>query len=189
MPVLDAQHFLAIGLVAAALAPQIGRLEGGHQQLDGAGAILLLADDGADFLQDAKAERQKGINPGRLLPDHAGAQHQPVRDDLGLFRDFTQNRQEVAGKAHEILIAISLRDGPRSEAASAPEIQEAAPQTRSGSSRKRGRTPFDGRIENFCGRRGGNMMTIAVRSTTNVARTRRGDLLAAIGKAVQVSGG
>ena len=24
--------------------------------------------------------------PGRLLADHAGAQHQPVRDDLGLAR-------------------------------------------------------------------------------------------------------
>ena len=30
--VLDAQHFLAVGLVAAALAPEVGRLDGRHQQ-------------------------------------------------------------------------------------------------------------------------------------------------------------
>ena len=43
--VLDAQHLLAVGLVAPALAPQVGRLDGRHQQLDGAGAVLLLAHD------------------------------------------------------------------------------------------------------------------------------------------------
>ena len=53
--VLDAQHFLAVGLVAAALAPQIGGLDGRHQELDRAGAVLLLAHDGADLLQHAEA--------------------------------------------------------------------------------------------------------------------------------------
>ena len=43
--ILDAQHLLAVGLVASALAPQVGRLDGRHQQLDGAGAVLLLAHD------------------------------------------------------------------------------------------------------------------------------------------------
>ena len=45
--VLDAQHLLAVGLVAPALAPQIGRLDGRHQQFDRAGAVLLLAHDAA----------------------------------------------------------------------------------------------------------------------------------------------
>ena len=31
VPVLDAQHLLAVGLVAGALAPQVGRLDGRHQ--------------------------------------------------------------------------------------------------------------------------------------------------------------
>ena len=100
VPVLDAQHLLAIGVVAVALAPQIGRLDGRHQKFDGAGAVLLLAHDGADLLQHAEAERQEGINAGGLLADHAGAQHQPVRDDLGLARRFAQDGQEIAGQAH-----------------------------------------------------------------------------------------
>ncbi len=100
VPVLDAQHLLAIGLVAPALAPQVGRLDGRHQQFDGAGAVLLLAHDLADLLQHPEAERQEGIDAGRLLPHHAGAQHQPVRDDFRLFRRFAQDRQEITGQAH-----------------------------------------------------------------------------------------
>ena len=96
----DAQHLLAIGFVAVALAPQFGRLDGRHEQFDGAGAVLLLAHDLLNLPQDAQAERQEGINAGRLLPQHAGAQHQPVRDDFRLPRGFAQDRQEIAGKAH-----------------------------------------------------------------------------------------
>ena len=51
--VLDAQHLLAIGLVAAAFAPQLGGLDGRHQKLDGAGAVLLLAHDIADLFEHA----------------------------------------------------------------------------------------------------------------------------------------
>ncbi len=65
--ILDAQHFLAIGLVAAALAPQIGGLDGRHQKLDRAGAVLLLAHDGADLLQHPKA-RAAGRHKCRPLP-------------------------------------------------------------------------------------------------------------------------
>ena len=45
VPVLDAQHLLAIVVVAPALAPQVGRLDRRHQHFDGAGAVLLLAHD------------------------------------------------------------------------------------------------------------------------------------------------
>ena len=101
--VLDAQHLLAVGLVAPAFAPQVGRLDGRHQHLDGAGAVLLLAHDLLDLLQHPQAQRQKGINSGRLLPHHAGAQHQPVGDDFRLFRGLAQDRQEKAGQAHQRL--------------------------------------------------------------------------------------
>ena len=47
MAVPDAQHLLAVVLVAPAFAPQIGRLDRRHQQLDRAGAVLLLAHDAA----------------------------------------------------------------------------------------------------------------------------------------------
>ena len=116
--VLDAQHLLAIGLVAAAFAPQLGGLDGRHQKLDGAGAVLLLAHDLADLLQHPQAERQEGINPGRLLADHAGAQHQPVGGDLRLLRGLAQIGQEEPGKAH----GISQR-GRGSETGTGAEIQ------------------------------------------------------------------
>ena len=101
VPVADAQHLLAVIVVASGFAPQVSRLDGRHQDLDRAGAILLLADDGADFVQDPDAERQPGVTARRLLPDHAGAQHQPMRDDFRLFRRLLQNGQEITGKTHE----------------------------------------------------------------------------------------
>src|ERR1700751_1976629 len=104
MTVADAQHFLAVSLITPALAPQLGGLDGRHQQFDGAGAVLFFADDGADLLQDAKAERQEGVYAGGLLAHHAGAQHQPVRSDFRFFRRFTQNRKEEAGAAHEFSV-------------------------------------------------------------------------------------
>ena len=100
VPVLDAQHLLAVGVIASALAPEVGRLDCRHQHFDRAGAVLLLAHDLANLLQHANAERQEGIDARGLLPHHAGAQHQPVRDDLGLFRCLAQNRQEITGQAH-----------------------------------------------------------------------------------------
>ena len=99
--VADAQHLLAVGVVAPGLAPQIGRLDRRHEDLDGAGAVLLLADDGVDLVEDAQAERQPGIDAGRLLPDEPGPQHQPVRDDLGLLRGVPQDRQEITAETHQ----------------------------------------------------------------------------------------
>jgi len=98
--VLDAQHLLAIGLVTAAFAPQVGGLERRHQEFDGAGAVLLLADDGADLIEDAQPERQEGIDACGLLADHAGAQHQPMGNDVGFLRRLAQNRQEKTGQTH-----------------------------------------------------------------------------------------
>ena len=97
VPVGDAQHFRAIGIVAAAFAPQIRQLQRRHQEFDGAGAVLLFANDLLDLLQDPQAQRQPGIDARRLLPHHAGAQHQAMGDDLRLLGHLTKNRQEVTG--------------------------------------------------------------------------------------------
>ncbi len=97
VPVLDAQHLGAVGIVAPAFAPEIGKLQRRHQELDCASAILLLTHDLLDLLEHAKAERQPGIDAGRLLAHHAGAQHEAMGDDLCLFGHFTEDRQEVTG--------------------------------------------------------------------------------------------
>ena len=93
--VLDAQHLGAVVVVAAALAPEIGRLQRRHQERDVAGALLLLVDDLLDAGEHLEAERQPGVDPGRGLADHAGAQHQPVAGDLRFGRGVAQDREEV----------------------------------------------------------------------------------------------
>ena len=107
--VADAQHLLAVGVVAAALAPQVGRLDGRHQHLDRARAILLLPDDPADLVENADAQRQPRIDAGRLLADHAGAQHQAVRDDLGLFGIVSRESAGSNGTGASHLAAAARR--------------------------------------------------------------------------------
>jgi hypothetical protein len=102
MPIPDAQHLLAIGLVTAAFAPKVCRLDGRHEKFDCPGSVLLFAHDGAHFLQHPQSQRQEGVNPGRLLADHAGAQHQAVGSDLRVLRRFAQIGEEKAGKSHEL---------------------------------------------------------------------------------------
>ena len=109
--VLDAQHLGAVVVVAPALAPEVGRLQRRHQQRDVPGALLLLVDDLLDPAQHLVAERQPRIDAGARLPDHAGAQHQPVAGDLRLGRRLAQDRQEVLGQAH--VARASTRRGSR----------------------------------------------------------------------------
>ena len=82
----DAQHLRTVGVVAPAFAPEVSQLQRRHQQFQRAGAVLFLADDLLDLLQHPEAQRQPGVNAGRFLPHHARTQHQPMRDDLRLFR-------------------------------------------------------------------------------------------------------
>jgi len=49
--VLDAQHFFAIGVIAAALAPQVRRLDRRHLDCDMARAFLFLMHDIFDLAQ------------------------------------------------------------------------------------------------------------------------------------------
>src|ERR1700729_2270447 len=147
MPVANAQHLLAVVVVAPGFAPEVGRLDGRHQDLDRAGTVLLLADDGADLVQDPDAKRQPCVTARRLLPDHAGAQHQPMRDDFRLFRRLLQNWQEVTGKTH----GSRLNGRESAGSATLPDGAALWPQRSSGASRA---TPyphvqFDGPAQPF----------------------------------------
>ena len=104
VPVDDAQHLLAVVVVAPALAPQLGRLDGRHQHFLRAGGVLLLAHDAFDVLQHPEADRQPGIDAGGGLPHQPGAQHQPVRGDLRLGGRFLQRGHETVGEAHRDLV-------------------------------------------------------------------------------------
>ena len=96
----DTQHFGAVGVVAATLAPEVGELQRRHQQFKRAGAVLLFADDLLDLLQDAQAERQPGIDAGGFLPDHAGAQHQAMRYDLRFLRILLEDGKKETRQSH-----------------------------------------------------------------------------------------
>ena len=100
LTVLNAQHFLAIGVIATALAPQIGGLDGGHQDFIGTRAVLLFTDDAADLVENLQADRQPCIDASRLLADHARTQHQPVGDDFRLLGVFLQNGQKIPRQTH-----------------------------------------------------------------------------------------
>ena len=115
VPVADAQHLGPVGVVAAAFAPQLGRLKRRHQHFLRAGAVLLLAHDLLDLLEHAKAERQPGVDAGGGLADQPGAKHQLVADDLGVGRAFLEDREKGSGPAHgAALYGAHLRAGNRS---------------------------------------------------------------------------
>jgi hypothetical protein len=123
VPVADPEHLRAVGVVAARLAPQIGRLEGRHQHFDGAGAVLLLADDPLDALEHLEAERKPGVDSGGGLADQAGAEHQLVADDLGVRRGLLHDGEEVTGKAH----GCASRGRPASRQPAGPTWPVAVP--------------------------------------------------------------
>jgi len=65
-----------------------------------------------DAAQNPVAQRQPGIDPRRRLSDHARAQHQPVGDNLRLFRVFFQDRQKITRQSHQLARQIWC-SGPR----------------------------------------------------------------------------
>ena len=124
VPVLEAQHLRPVGVVAPALPPEVGGLDRRHQDLLRAGGVLLLADDLLHPLQHPPAERQPGIDAGRGLADHAGAQHQPVRGDLRVRRRFLEGGQEGSGQAQRGLLGNTpARKRRRTIGAGAPPRQ------------------------------------------------------------------
>src|SRR5438105_9723872 len=96
MAVLDAEHLLAVIVVAPAFAPELSRLYCRHQQFDRAGAVLLLPYNSANLVEHAQAQWQKRVDAGRLLPQHAGTEQEAMRNDFRFFRGLAQNWQKIA---------------------------------------------------------------------------------------------
>ena len=70
--------------VAAAALPQLGRVQHRHQQLLAADRVHLLADDLHHLLVYAPAGRKERPQPGAELADQPRADHQLVRERLGV---------------------------------------------------------------------------------------------------------
>ena len=109
--VLEAQELRPVFLPAARLLPQLAGLHHRHHQLEGAGAVHLLAHHRFDLAQHTHAERQPGIDAGREPPDEARAQHQPMAHDLRLGGHFLLRRDEELGGFHAPAPALSLPVG------------------------------------------------------------------------------
>ncbi len=90
VPVLEAQQLLPVVIPAPGLFPELGRHDDGQQDLLGAVALHLFANDLLDLLQDPQGQGQEGIDARGGLADHARAEHQLVADDLGVGRGLAE---------------------------------------------------------------------------------------------------
>ncbi len=95
--------------VAPGLAPRLGGLQHGHQQLLPADRVHLLADDSHDALVHAPAGGQPAPHAGADLADQPGADHQLVRDRLGVGGGLLLGGQQVLGEAGHLRVARLMR--------------------------------------------------------------------------------
>src|SRR5688572_15260450 len=100
--VLDAQHQGPIQVPASRLLPELGRLHGRREHLQGAGAIHFLADDGLDLAHHAQPQGHPGVQAAGELPDEPRAQHQPVAGELRFLGGFLEGDEVVLAGAHEL---------------------------------------------------------------------------------------
>ena len=82
VPVLEPEELLAIEVPAPGLLPELRRRGDRHEDLLRPRLVQLFADDAFDLPNDTQAQREVRVDAGGDLADHAGAQHQPVADDL-----------------------------------------------------------------------------------------------------------
>ena len=91
---------LLVARPAAALLPQLARLEDRQLDLEGAGAVDLLAHDRLGLAVRAQAERRQRVDAGGDAADHPGARQEDVGDRLRVARDLADGLEEVLGPAH-----------------------------------------------------------------------------------------
>ena len=100
MTILQAQQLGAVLLPATGFLPQFGGLDGRHQHLQGTGGVHFFANDGLHLAQHPQTHWQPGVQTGRQLADHAGAQHQLMADHDRIGRGFFQGGQQVLTGTH-----------------------------------------------------------------------------------------
>ena len=82
--VVKADELLAIGIDAAALAPQVRVDHDGHHELLGVMRVHLVANDVLDLADGAPSQRQIRVEASSLLTNHARAKKQAMARELGL---------------------------------------------------------------------------------------------------------
>ena len=99
-PVFQREQVVAEGGAAAGLLPELGGLEGGHEDFLAARRVHLLTDDVLDLAQGAPGQGQVGVDPGGDLVNQAGAEHEAVAGRLGLGRVLPQGAGNQLGHSH-----------------------------------------------------------------------------------------
>ncbi len=107
LAVLETEHLAADGVPAAALLPELRRLQHRHEHLLAADRVHLLADDLLDLLHDAPAGRQVHVDAGGELAHEAGADHELVAHGLRAGRILFDGGQKQLTDAH----GHPVRDG------------------------------------------------------------------------------
>ncbi|RMF13097.1 MAG: AI-2E family transporter [Candidatus Dadabacteria bacterium] len=98
--VLEAKQLRPKFVPSSAFLPQFCGLNDRQDDFQCAGPVHFLAYDLFYAPQHACACRQQVIDARGQLPDHAGAQHQPVADDLSFFRVLSQCGEQVVRQSH-----------------------------------------------------------------------------------------
>ena len=100
-----AQKLGTVNVPTARTMPQLSGLHERHKNFLAAVGIHFLAHDGLDFANDAHAERQKGVQAGGFLANHARANEQLRRFDVGVRRVFLQRGSVDVAHAQNGLFA------------------------------------------------------------------------------------
>jgi hypothetical protein len=98
--VLHTQEQVAVFLPAPGLLPQLGGLDRRHGELHGVGGVELAPHDGLELADAPPPEGQVGVDPGRHLFEHAGADHELVAHHLGVVGNLAGGEEVVAAPAH-----------------------------------------------------------------------------------------
>ena len=99
--------------VAAALLPDLRRMDDRHLHLLGADPVLLLADDLLDALAGPEAQRQQRVDPRPERADVARPEQQPMGRHLGVGRIVAERREEEVAQAHPRRIPAERLRQPR----------------------------------------------------------------------------
>ena len=100
-----AQKLGAVNVPAARTMPQLSGLHERHKNFLAAVGIHFLTHDGLDFANNAHAERQEGVQAGGFLANHARANEQLRRFDVGVRRVFLQRGSVDVAHAQNGLFA------------------------------------------------------------------------------------
>ncbi len=99
-PILEPRHFRPDRVVAAAGAPEIGRMHARHQHLLAADRVHLLADDRLALAHHAVPQGQQAEEAGSQGPDHRGPHHELVAGNLDIRRGVAQGSTEEMCHPH-----------------------------------------------------------------------------------------